>query len=87
MNEVVAVNVGWLIVIAVIIGLIIYILYLEGKLDIAKLNASFLSDFINELEKERSKQSDQLRQKGIDIDKLEKEKEKLEKQIKKYVKK
>lgn len=85
MKEIVEINIGWLIVIGIIIGLIIYILYLRGMLHIRKLNIAFLNDCIDDLEnagtnfrEEKTKLSNALREKGIEVDQLEKKIKRLE---------
>ena len=78
MNEIVEINIGWLVVIVIIIALIIYILYLRGKLHIRKLNIAFLNGYVDDLEKEKSTLSDTLRRKGIEVDGLNKKIKRLE---------
>ena len=78
MNEIVDINVGWLFIIIVVVSLIIYILYLRGMLHIKKLNIAFLNGYIDDLEKERKKLSNALREKGIEVDQLEKKIKRLE---------
>ena len=78
MNEIVEINIGWLFIVCIIVGLIIYIIYLRGKLHIRKLNIAFLNDYIDDLEKEKATLSNALRKKGIEVDQLEKKIKRLE---------
>ncbi|TES91642.1 MAG: hypothetical protein E3J87_07365 [Candidatus Cloacimonadota bacterium] len=73
MNEIVEINIGWLVIIVIIIGFIVYILFdLRKMLNRKRLYIVFLNEDINDLEKEKSKLSNALREKGIEVDQLEK---------------